>query len=129
MKNVILLMALILPFSVFAQTRPAPSKIDREAASEMRFKPVADIGSFTYLIMNVKEVKADKKGDRTILEYKFESNDPRSESAFEKMSSRFERVIDVINAIGLRGWELSAVEGNNYYFKMKVHKQPERSNR
>jgi hypothetical protein len=125
MKKVMLFMALILPFTILAQTRPAPSKMERPEPSEMRVKPVENQGIYAYLIMNVIENKGTKKGDKTTYEYKFETNDQRTATAFEKMTSRFQRTIDIINAIGMRGWELAAVEGGTYYFKMKVHK-PER---
>lgn len=110
MKNVILIMALVLPFTILAQTRPSPAK--KPLKSERNDKMV------NYMEMTFSEELVGKKGNKKVkTTYSFNSTEKRVDEMLEKSSDKFKSVVHALNYLNSLGWELISVSGDKYYFK------------
>jgi phosphoglycolate phosphatase-like HAD superfamily hydrolase len=123
MRKILILMSFVLPVALMAQTRPAPKKaIDRKPATKDNIrqeKPTVH----SYMIMEVVEVKSKK--EPTVLQFKFESLDRRISDKYQNSFKNVKTVIDALNKLGQRGWELVSVENRRYFLKNKfVAKRP-----
>lgn len=109
-------MSFILPVALMAQTRPAPKKaVDRPVSkNNAKFEKPA---SFSYLIMHVVEKKTKKQV--SALEFKFKSFDKRYSEKIFKDFENVNSVVDALNKLGQRGWELVSVENGRYFFKSR----------
>jgi phosphoglycolate phosphatase-like HAD superfamily hydrolase len=116
MRKILILMSFILPVALMAQTRPAPKKaVDRPVSkNNAKFEKPA---SFSYLIMHVVEKKTKKQV--SALEFKFKSFDKRYSEKIFKDFENVNSVVDALNKLGQRGWELVSVENGRYFFKSR----------
>ena len=114
MKKVLILISFVLPISLMAQTRPMSKKaVDRTASTkEIRnSKPI----SYSYMIMNVIEKKSKKQS--SVYKFEFISFDKMYSEKIEKAALSRKSIIDVLNMLGQRGWELVSIENGSYFFK------------
>ena len=110
MKNVILIMALVLPLTILAQTRPSPAK--KPLLSEKKEKTV------NYMEMTFTQELVGKKDKQQVkTTYAFNSTNKRVDEMLEKSSDKFKSVVHALNYLNAMGWELISVSGDKYYFK------------
>lgn len=119
MKKVILMMALVLPLAMMAQTRPSPAKKPVPSEKERAFKPV------NYMEMTVTEELVGKKGNKELkTSYSFNSTNKRIDDMIVDVSSKFKTVVHALNYLNSMGWELISVSGNKYYLKNTKREKP-----
>jgi len=116
MKNFLALMIYVLPLTLFSQTRPMPKKPNFNETPKNEIMPEQKPTSFVYLIMTVEEVKKTKKDDSDI-KFKFNSFDDRLSEKMDDIFKTEKSVINVLNKLGQRGWELVSINNEYYFFK------------
>ena len=120
MKKVILMMTLVLPLAMMAQTRPSPTKKPIPSEKERVFKPV------NYMEMTLTEELVGKKGNKEVkTSYSFNSTNKRIDDMIAKSSSKFKSVVQALNYLNSLGWELISVSGDKYYFKNAKRGKPQ----
>lgn len=116
MKKILVLMSFILPLTILAQTKPIPKKTSSKKASKNENMKAEMPTNYFYMIIKVEEVKKSKKEEPSAM-FKIESFDSRySEKIYDSIKNKTS-IIQVLNLLGRRGWELVAVKNENYYFK------------
>ena len=116
MKKILILMCFVLPLTILAQTRPMPKKPNGKTAPKNENMRGEKPTQFVYMIMKVEEVKKSKKEVSTT-KFKIESFDSRYSKKIHDYIKDKTSTIDVLNLLGLRGWELVSVNNEHYYFK------------
>ena len=118
MKKILILMSFVLPLTILAQTRPMPKKTNGKTAPKNENMRGEKPAQFVYMIMKVEEVKKSKKEEPTT-NFIFQSFDNRYSEKIGAAVNTKKSVIDVLNMLGQRGWELVSVENGRYFFKNK----------
>lgn len=113
MKKILIFAVFILPLAMMSQTRPSPKKIqDRPTYS--KDKPVIPT-QYSYLIMQIVEKKV-KKGQNPYT-YSIDSFDAKYSEKISRLINDKITVIDALNYLGMRGWQLVTIDNGSYYFK------------
>ena len=116
MKKIAVLMSFIFPLTILAQTKPIPKKTNSKIASKNENIKVEMPTNYFYMIIKVEEVKKSKKEEPST-KFKIESFDSRySEKIYDYIKNKTS-IIEVLNLLGRRGWELVSVKNEHYYFK------------
>ena len=116
MKKILVLMSFVLPMTILAQTRPMPKKPNGKTASKNENMRVEKPTHYFYLIIKVEEVKKSKKDESSTI-FNIESFDSRHSDKIYNTIKDKTSIIEVLNVLGRRGWELVSVNNENYYFK------------
>jgi len=116
MKKILILMSFVLPLTILAQTRPMSKKPNGKTAPKNENMRGEKPTQFVYMIMKVEEVKKSKKEVSTT-KFKIESFDSRYSEKIHDYIKDKTSTIEVLNLLGLRGWELVSVNNEHYYFK------------
>ena len=116
MKNIVVLISLILPLTLLAQTKPITKKTNSKIVSKNENMKREMPTNYFYMIIKVEEVKKSKKVEPST-KFKIESFDSRySEKIYDSIKNKTS-IIEVLNLLGRRGWELVSVKDEHYYFK------------
>ncbi|MEC8273342.1 MAG: hypothetical protein VXZ76_00725 [Bacteroidota bacterium] len=116
MKKILVLMIFVFPLATLAQVRPMPKKPNIKTASKNENMRVEKPTRYFYLIIKVEEVKKSKKDEPSTI-FKIESFDSRYSDKIYNTIKDKTSIIEVLNVLGPRGWELVSVDNENYYFK------------
>ena len=116
MKKFLVLMIFVFPLATLAQTRPMPKKPNGKTASKNENMRVEKPTHYFYLIIKVDEVKKSKKDEPSTI-FNVESFDSRHADKIYNTIKDKTSIIEVLNVLGRRGWELVSVNNENYYFK------------
>ena len=111
MKNIIIIISFVLPISILAQTKPMPKKSNN----------IKNIDQVFVIQMDVKEISNKKSTP------KFEFNFDRAEFS-DKLNNAISKlnlttVIQVLNYLEVKGWELVSVDENIYFFRKGAKKK------
>jgi len=116
MKKFLVLMIFVFPLATLAQTRLMPKKPNGKTASKNENMRVEKPTHYFYLIIKVEEVKKSKKDEPSTI-FNIESFDSRHSDKIYNTIKDKTSIIEVLNVLGRRGWELVSVNNENYYFK------------
>ena len=116
MKKFLVLMIFVFPLATLAQTRPMPNKPNGKTVSKNENMRVEKPTHYFYLIIKVDEVKKSKKDEPSTI-FNVESFDSRHSDKIYNTIKDKTSIIEVLNVLGRRGWELVSVNNENYYFK------------
>lgn len=113
MKKILILMSFILPMTLLAQNRPMPNNSKNNTTKDKVLtekKPAP----FAYMIMNVTENISKKNSPR--FSFKFKSFNAKHTNRLKKSIDGKGSIIDALNLLGQRGWELVSVDNGSYFF-------------
>ena len=106
MKNIIIIISFVLPISILAQTKPMPKKSNN-----------INIDQVFVIQMDVKEISNKKSTPK--FEFNFTTTRPEFSENLSKSISKLNltKVIQVLNYLEIKGWELVTVDENMYLFR------------
>lgn len=115
MRKILILTSFILPITILAQTRPMPKNTNQKTVAKENIIKAKKPIPFVYMSMDVEEIN-QKKQEKSF-NLKFNSFDVRYSDKIYKSVKHLNSVIDVLNFLGEKRWELVAVENGRYFFK------------
>ena len=115
MRKILILTSFILPITILAQTRPMPKKTNQKTVAKENIIKAKKPIPFVYMSMDVEEIN-QKKQEKSF-NLKFKSFDVKYSDKIYKSVKHLNSVIDVLNFLGEKRWELVAVENGRYFFK------------
>ena len=115
MRKILILTSFILPITILAQTRPMPKKTNQKTVAKENIIKAKKPIPFVYMSMDVEEIN-QKKQEKSF-NLKFNSFDVKYSDKIYKSVKHLNSVIDVLNFLGEKRWELVAVENGRYFFK------------
>ena len=121
MKNIIVLMTIVLPLTLIGQTNSKSLK--KQSFEQVKHqKPLPSV--FSYMIMEVvSPIKKSEKANSGKLNFKFITKDSNIKKSLAKLNGKFDSVIEILDVLGSRGYELVGFQNNNYIFKKSKTKQ------
>ena len=114
MKNILILLIIFLPMTLLAQTKPM-SNNSKDKTTKDKVLNEKKPAPYAYMVMNVTENISKKNSPR--FSFKFRSFSVKHTNRLNKSIEGKGSVIEVINLLGQRGWELVAVDNGSYFFK------------
>lgn len=114
MKNILILLIIFLPMTLLAQTKPMPNNSKNNTTKDKILKEKKP-APYAYMIMNVAENTSKKNSPR--FSFKFRSFSKKHTNRLNNSIEGKGSVIEVLNLLGQRGWELVAVDNGSYFFK------------
>ena len=115
MRKILILTSFILPITILAQTRPMPKKTNEKPVARENIIKAKKPIPFVYMSMDVEEIN-QKKQEKSF-NLKFKSFDVKYSDKIHKSVKHLNSIIDVLNFLGEKRWELVAVENGRYFFK------------
>ena len=112
-KIIIIIISFVLPISILAQTKPMPKKSNN----------IKNIDQVFVIQMDVKEISNKKSTPK----FEFNFTTTRAEfsdnlnNAISKLN--LTTVIQVLNYLEVKGWELVSVDENIYFFRKGTKKK------
>ena len=116
MKNILIFLIIFLPMTLLAQTKPMPNN-SKDKTTKDKVLNEKKPAPYAYMVMNVTENISKKNNPR--FSFKFRSFSVKHTNRLNKSIEGKGSVIEVINLLGQRGWELVAVDNGSYFFKHK----------
>lgn len=114
MKNILIFLIIFLPMTLLAQTKPM-SNNSKDKTTKDKVLNEKKPAPYAYMVMNVTENISKKNSPR--FSFKFRSFSAKHTNRLNKSIEGKGSVIEVINLLGQRGWELVAVDNGSYFFK------------
>ena len=115
MRKILILMSFVLPITILAQTRPMPKKANVKNATKDNI--IKDKKPTPYVYMSMEVVETNKKKQQKSFSFKFKSFDDKYTDRIYKSVKNLNSVIDVLNFLGTKNWELVAVENGRFFLK------------
>ena len=114
MKNALIFLIIFLPMTLLSQTKPMPNN-SKDKTTKDKVLNEKKPAPYAYMVMNVTENISKKNTPR--FSFKFRSFSVKHTNRLNKSIEGKGSVIEVINLLGQRGWELVAVDNGSYFFK------------